>query len=47
MLLNNADFLEKINNNFDYIMVDEYQDSNKIKRKYYFLFQKIKKIFVL
>ena len=33
MLLNNADFLEKINNHFDYIMVDEYQDSNKIQEK--------------
>lgn len=43
MLLNNADFLEKINNYFDYIMVDEYQDSNKIQEKILLSISKNKK----
>lgn len=36
-----------MNNNFDYIMVDEYQDSNKIQEKILLSISKNKKIFVL
>jgi len=43
MLLKNNDFLEKINNHFDYIMVDEYQDSNKIQEKILLSISKNKK----
>ena len=43
MLLKNSEFLEKINNNFDYIMVDEYQDSNKIQEKILLSISKNKK----
>ena len=43
MLLKNNEFLEKINNNFDYIMVDEYQDSNKIQEKILLSISKNKK----
>ena len=43
MLLKNKDFLEKINNHFDYIMVDEYQDSNKIQEKILLSISKNKK----
>lgn len=43
MLKNNYDFLEKINSNIDYVMVDEYQDSNKIQEKILFLITKKKK----
>ncbi len=43
MLLKNKEFLEKINNNFDYIMIDEYQDSNKIQEKILLSISKNKK----
>ena len=43
MLVKNKEFLDKINNDFEYIMVDEYQDSNKIQEKILLLISKAKK----
>ncbi|MBS9776336.1 MAG: ATP-dependent helicase, partial [Fusobacterium sp.] len=42
-MLKNEEFLEKINEKIDYIMVDEYQDSNKIQEKILLLLSKNKK----
>lgn len=43
MLVKNKEFLEKINHDFEYIMVDEYQDSNKIQEKILLLISKTRK----
>ena len=43
MLVKNKEFLEKINHDFEYIMVDEYQDSNKIQEKILLLISKARK----
>ena len=43
MLIKSPDFLNKINEKFDYIMVDEYQDSNRIQEKILFLISREKK----
>ena len=43
MLIKSPDFLNKINEKFDYIMVDEYQDSNRIQEKILFLISQEKK----
>ena len=43
MLVKNKEFLEKINHDFEYIMVDEYQDSNKIQEKILLSISKNKK----
>ena len=43
MLVKNKEFLEKINHDFEYIMVDEYQDSNKIQEKILLLISRLKK----
>ena len=43
MLVNNKEFLAKINSDFEYIMVDEYQDSNKIQEKILLLISRLKK----
>nr|WP_314531736.1 ATP-dependent DNA helicase [uncultured Fusobacterium sp.] len=43
MLIKSPDFLKKINDKFDYIMVDEYQDSNRIQEKILFLISREKK----
>ena len=43
MLIKFPDFLNKINEKFDYIMVDEYQDSNRIQEKILFLISREKK----
>ena len=47
MLIKNKEFLEKINHDFEYIMVDEYQDSNKIQEKILLLISKLERISVL
>ena len=43
MLVKHKEFLEKISHNFEYIMVDEYQDSNKIQEKILLLISKARK----
>ena len=43
MLVKNKEFLDKINHDFEYIMVDEYQDSNKIQEKILLLISRLKK----
>ena len=43
MLVKNKEFLDKINHDFEYIMVDEYQDSNKIQEKILLLISKTRK----
>ena len=43
MLVKNKEFLDKINHDFEYIMVDEYQDSNKIQEKILLLISRFKK----
>ena len=43
MLIKSPDFLNKINEKFGYIMVDEYQDSNRIQEKILFLISREKK----
>ena len=43
MLIKSHDFLKKINDKFEYIMVDEYQDSNRIQEKILFLISREKK----
>ncbi len=42
-MLKNKDFLQKMNDEIDYIMVDEYQDSNRIQEKILLLLSKEKK----
>ena len=43
MLVKHKEFLEKISHDFEYIMVDEYQDSNKIQEKILLLISRLKK----
>ena len=43
MLVKHKEFLEKISHDFEYIMVDEYQDSNKIQEKILLLISKARK----
>lgn len=38
MLMNNPELLEKIQDSVDYVMIDEYQDTNHIQEKLAFLF---------
>lgn len=43
MLLKNKDFLSEINKKIDYLMIDEYQDSNRIQEKILLLLSNMKK----
>lgn len=43
MLITNKNLLEKLNDKFDYLLIDEYQDSNRIQEKILFLLSRNKK----
>lgn len=43
MLLKNIELLRKLNEKIDFLMIDEYQDSNRIQEKIVFLLSKLKK----
>lgn len=43
MLQNNEDFLAEINNKIDFLMIDEYQDSNRVQEKILLLLSALKK----